>query len=78
MMITNPHILIYAYDDNPSMEKKEFEFLQKIQFLRYDVTKWSPNVKMFLIWKALIKGFHMRYNMIWYRMVPSISKFDLG
>jgi hypothetical protein len=31
-----------------------------------------------LIWKALIKTFYMRYYTIWYRMVPSISKFDLG
>jgi hypothetical protein len=31
-----------------------------------------------LIWKVLIKTFHMMYNTIWYRMVPSISKFDLG
>jgi hypothetical protein len=34
--------------------------------------------KFLLIWKALIKGFHMRYNMTWYHMVPLISKFDLG
>ena len=42
----------------------------------------SPNdvitSKFLLIWKALIKTFHMMYNTIWYRMVPSISKFDLG
>jgi hypothetical protein len=31
-----------------------------------------------LIWKALIKTFHMRYNTIWYCMVPLILKFDLG
>jgi hypothetical protein len=31
-----------------------------------------------LIWKALIKTFHMRYYTILYRMVPSMSKFDLG
>ena len=27
-----------------------------------------------LIWKALIKTFHMRYNTIWYCMIPAISK----
>jgi hypothetical protein len=31
-----------------------------------------------LIWKALNKTFDMRYYTIWYRMVPLISKFDLG
>ena len=31
-----------------------------------------------LIWKALIKTFHMRYYTIWYSMVPLISKFDIG
>jgi hypothetical protein len=31
-----------------------------------------------LIWKALIKTFHMMYNTIWYLMVPSISKFHFG
>jgi hypothetical protein len=31
-----------------------------------------------LIWKPLIKTFHIMYYTIWYLMVPSISKFDLG
>ena len=42
----------------------------------------SPNdvitSNFLLIWKALIKAFHMRYNTIWYCMVLAISKFDLG
>jgi hypothetical protein len=42
----------------------------------------SPNdvitSKFLLICKALIKTFHMRYYTIWYLMVPSISKFDIG
>jgi hypothetical protein len=30
------------------MENKKVEFLVKIQFLRYDVTKWRHNVKIFV------------------------------
>jgi hypothetical protein len=49
-----------------------------IQFLRYDVIKWRNNIKIFINLESSIKGFHMRYDTIWYRIVQSISKFDLG
>ena len=54
---------------------------KKLKKFTFYVTT-SPNdvitSKFLLILKALIKTFHMMYNTIWYHMVPSISKFDLG
>jgi hypothetical protein len=68
-----------------------YSYVLTMMFLRWKIKKLkklsfyvmtSPNdvitSKIFLISKALIKAFHMMYNTIWYRMVPSISKFDLG
>jgi hypothetical protein len=52
--------------------------LKKISF--YVMT--SPNDAItsifLLIWKVLVKTFHMIYSTIWYRMVSSILTFDLG
>jgi hypothetical protein len=68
-----------------------YSYMQTIMFLRQKTKKMkkfsfyvmtSPNdvitSNVLLIWKALIKTFDMRYYTIWYHMVPSISKFDLG
>jgi hypothetical protein len=44
MIVPNTLILLYANDNVPYMKNKEVE---KIQFLRYDVTKWRHNVKIF-------------------------------
>jgi hypothetical protein len=48
MMFTYLLIHLYAYNNVPEMENKKVEFLVKIQFLRYDVTKWRHNVKIFV------------------------------
>jgi hypothetical protein len=68
-----------------------YSYMLAMMFLRWKIKKLkkfsfyvitSPNdvitSKFLLIWNALIKTFHMMYNTIWYRMVPSFSKFDLG
>jgi hypothetical protein len=39
MIDTSPQILVYAKCDDPEMENKKVEFLGKIEFLRYYVTK---------------------------------------
>jgi hypothetical protein len=74
----DPHHLVwylltpwYPYILTMTFLRCKIKKLKKISF--YVMT--SPKL---LIWKALIKTFHMMYNTIWYRMVPSISKFDLG
>ena len=68
----------YSYMLTMMFLKWKIKKLKKFSF--YVMT--SPNdvitSNFLLIWKALIKTFHMMYNKIWYHMVPSISKFDLG
>jgi hypothetical protein len=68
----------YAYMRTMMFLRCKIKKLKKFSF--YIMT--SPNdvmtSKFLLIWKALIKTFHMMYNTIWYGIVPSISKFDLG
>jgi hypothetical protein len=55
-------------------KKKSWNFWGKFLFLRYDVLITS----VFVHRESTHQGFHMRYDTIWYRMVLSISKFDLG
>jgi hypothetical protein len=61
MMVTNTLILLYANDDVPYMQNKE------VKKFTFDVVT-SPNdvitSKFLLIWKALIKTFHLRYYTI--------------
>jgi hypothetical protein len=68
----------YSYMQMMMFLKRKTKKLKKLSF--YVIT--SPNdiitSNFLLIWKALIKTFHMRYYTLWYRMVPSISKFNLG
>ena len=68
----------YSYILTMMFLRQKTKKLKKFSF--YVMT--SPNdvitSKFLLIWKALIKTFDTRYYTIWYRMVSSISKFDLG
>jgi hypothetical protein len=57
------------------MENKKVELLVKIQFLRYDVTKWRHNVKILIDLESTHQG--LSYEVL-HDMVPSILKFDLG
>jgi hypothetical protein len=67
----------YSYMQTIMFLRRKTKKLEKVSF--YVMT--SPNdvitSKCLLIWKTLIKTFYMMYYTIWYRMVPSISKFDL-
>jgi hypothetical protein len=67
MMVRKPLRLIEANDDDPWIEnKKKFNFWGKLNFF----VMMSPNVVMtstfYLIWKALIMGFHTRYYTNWF------------
>jgi hypothetical protein len=57
------------------MENMKVQFLEKNQFLRYDVTKWHHNIKILLDLESTNQA-------LWYEvlhdMVPPISKCDLG
>jgi hypothetical protein len=66
MMITSPLILLYANNNVP--------YLLKIQFLRYNVTKWRHNVTILVDLESTHQV--LSYAVLHY-MVLSISKFDL-
>jgi hypothetical protein len=58
-----------------------YSVLQMI--LHHCVFKWRHSVKILpVIWKALIKGFHLRYNTIWFLQFQNLSlgytMFDPG
>jgi hypothetical protein len=57
------------------MENKKVEFLVKMKFLRYDVTKWRHNVNILIHLESTNKGL---WDEVQHDMVSSISKFDLG
>jgi hypothetical protein len=69
MMVTNLLIHLYANNNVPEMENKKVEFLVKIQFLRYDVTKWRHNVKIIVDIRSTNQG--LSYEVL-HGMVPSI------
>jgi uncharacterized coiled-coil DUF342 family protein len=48
MMVTNILIHLYANNNVSQMKNKKVEFFVKIQFLRYEVTKWRHKVKIFV------------------------------
>jgi hypothetical protein len=75
MMVINFLIHLYANINVPEMENKKVEFLVKIQFLRYDVTKWRHNVKLFVDLESTNQ--ELSYEVL-HGMVPSIQNFDLG
>jgi hypothetical protein len=78
MIITNPrHICTHICWRQYSIDEKQkkFEFLCKIKFLRYDITKWRHNVKILLDLERTHQA--LSYE-VQYDTVPSISKFDLG
>jgi hypothetical protein len=69
MMVSNLMIHSYANNNVPEMEKKKVEFFVKIQFLRYEVTKWRHNVKMFVDLRSTNQA--LSYEEL-HGMVPSI------
>jgi hypothetical protein len=75
MMVINLLIHLYANIDVPEMENKKVEFLVKIQFLRYDVTKWRHSVNLFVDLESTNQD--LSYEVL-HGMVPSIQNFDLG
>jgi hypothetical protein len=69
MMVTNLLIHLYSNNNVPEMENKKVEFFVKIQFLRYDVTKWRHNVQISVDLGSTNQG--LSYEVL-RGMVPSI------
>jgi hypothetical protein len=65
MMVTNTLVLLYTKDDVTETNNKEVE---KIQFLRYDVTKWRQNVKIFLDLESTHQdlSYEVKHDMVLY------------
>jgi hypothetical protein len=74
-MVTNPLLHLYANNNVPEKENKKVDYLVKIQFLRYDVTKWRHNVKILIDLESTYQG--LLYEVL-YDMVSLILNFDLG
>jgi hypothetical protein len=67
----------YYYILTMMLLRQKTKKLKKFSFYVMTSRNYVITSNFLLISKALIKTFHMMYNTIWYRMVPSISKFDL-
>jgi hypothetical protein len=71
--LLTPQILLYANDDVPLMENKNLYFGGKIQFLRYEVTKWRHNVKILTDLESTHQGFSWgttRYGTVDFKIWP--------
>jgi hypothetical protein len=74
MMITNPQVHIYANDDDPSMEnKKVWIFMYNSVFTLWRLNDVITSTFFLLIWKALIKGFHIWYGTVCYRRFQNLN-----